>query len=189
MTADAPESAKDAPQSPPAPSPDTGASWAPETPSGGILERLGLHGVSEDEWWHEERRNACRGYLGTLLSWRVGDAARPTVKVAAHDLPWDLHKLLLEDIRQSWPWDDTIALWHRLSAMSAAARYGAEAVRTEVGNCLALGTCWDRLDAAAEAVHLCRLRDERAKIIKWMLSVAHSPESIEGGIRRLQEVK
>lgn len=180
----------DAPYSPPSTHPDTGAAWTPESPSQGILERLGgLHGVSDDEWWHEERRNACRAYLGTLLSWRVGDASRPTVKVAAHDLPWDLHKLLLADIRTCWPWDDTIALWVRLSCMDAAARFGAEAVRTEIGNCLALGSRWEALDFVADAVHLCRLRDERAKILKHALSVAHDADAVARDCERIKEVK
>lgn len=179
-----------APYSPPAAPPDSEPVWLPESPSAGILERLGgLSGVSDDEFWHEERRNACRGYLGTLLSWRVGDTARPTVKVETHDLPWDLHKLLLADIRECWPWEDVIALFVRLAAMTAAARYGAEAVRTEVGNCLALGASWEHLDAAAEAVHLCRARDERAKIIRHMLSVAHSAEAVERDCQRLREVQ
>jgi len=180
---------KDAPQSPPDAPIGSEGRWLPDSPSEGILERLGLHGVSEDDWWHEERRNACRGYLGTLLSWRVGEATRPTVRVEAHDLPWDMHKLLLADIRALWPWDDTIALLGRLGCGTAAARFGAEAVRTEVGNCLALGACWDKLDAAAGAVHLCRLRDERAKIIRHMLSVAHDADAVERDCQRLREVK
>ena len=101
----------------------------------------------------------------------------------------DLHRLLLADVRECWPWDDTIALLGRLSGMSAAARFGAEAVRTELGECLCLGSKYGEIDAVAEHVHFCRRRDERAKIIKRMLGVAHDPGEVAQLCARLGEVK
>lgn len=179
---------KDALGSPSAPPPDSEPVWLPVSPSGGILERLRGFQPADDEWWHEERRNACRAYLGSLLCWKPTD--RPgVVKVAGDDLNCDIHRLLLADIRECWPWDDTIALLGRLAAMSAAARFGAEYVRTELSDCLALGSDWTHLDAVAEAVHFCRRRDERAKILKHALGVAHSAEALAHDIQRLGEVR
>jgi hypothetical protein len=72
--------------------------------------------------------------------------------------------------------------------MRAAIRFGASAVRQELADCLALGADYAKIDVVAEAVHDCRRRDERAKIIRHMLGVAHSPEGVADGIRKLGEV-
>lgn len=141
-----------------------------------------------EEWWHEERRNACRAYLGTMLNWRAGDGPGK-VAVTAADLNCDIHRLLWADIRECFPWDDVLTLYGRLAAMSAGARFGAVQVRQELHDCLALGVEWEHLDAVAEAVHFCRRRDERAKIIRHMLGVAHSAEAVEADVQRLGEVR
>jgi hypothetical protein len=162
--------------------------WLPESPSGGILERLRGFSAADDEWWHEERRNACRAYLGTLLGWYAG-AANPSVSVGASDMNCDLHRLMLADLRANFPWADVIDLFGYLACGEAAARFGAVMVRQEWTDCLALGSRWCDLDAVAEAVHFCRRRDERAKLIKRMAGVAHSPEEVTRLCAILAEVR
>jgi hypothetical protein len=176
-----------APPSPLATAPDSEAAWLPASPSEGILGRLRGFSAADDEWWHEERRNACRAYLGTLLNWSAG-AANPSVAVGPHDLPSDLHKLMLADLRANFPWADVLDLYGALASATAAARFGAVPVREEWADCLALGSEWKHIDAVADAVHFCRKRDERAKIIKHMLGVAHSPEEVGHDCARLREV-
>lgn len=182
MTTGAPYTADVAP-------PGLGVAWLPGNAPEGILERLGSFGVGDDdEFWHEERRNACRAYLGTLLNWRPGDP-RPPVPVEPSDMNTDMHAMLLADIRDCAPWTDILQVFQRLAAMRAGARYGAESVRVELADCLALGDRWEHIGALAEAVHFCRRRDERAKVLRAALGAAHSPEAVEAAIAMLQAIK
>ena len=159
--------------------------WLPASPSGGILERSrrypeGVHGgdvATLDDWWHEERRNACRAYIGTVLNWRPGGVSGGG-PVTALDLNSDIHRMLLADIRANAPWTDVLALYGALAVGTAGARFGATAVREELYACLALGERWEDVDKVVENVHFCRRRDERAKFAQRMLGVAHSPDEV-----------
>ena len=175
-------------QSLPDPRDASEAAWLPAGPTGGILERLRGFSAADDEWWHEERRNACRAYLGTKLNWHPA-SPRQSVMVEPGDLHSDLHRAMLADLRLNFPWTDVIDLMAALSSGDAAHRFGAAAVRLEWADCMALGSEYKDVDVVAEAVHFCRRRDERAKIIKRLAGVAHSPEEVAELCARLAEVK
>lgn len=178
-----------APGSPISPSPGPEPSWLPESPSEGILERFSPHAVlGDDDFWHEERRNAARTYLGTKLGWTPA-GARQTVPVEPGDLHADLHRLMLADLRDCFPWTDVEDVLPALLWTRAGQRFGREAVKEEWATCLMLADKWEHIDAVARHVHFCRLRDERVRIIRHMLTVAHSAEAVEAACGRLREVR
>ena len=174
-------------------SPDPEAVWLPESPSRGILERLvALNDASMEalfDFWAEERRNAARAYLGTVMNWRPGMAHPAGPKVAPSDLGSRLHALLLDDLRTVAPCLDMPDTIGRMADLKAVEQYGEVHVRLELCDCLALGEKWKHAAEVAEAVHFCRRRDERAKILREALGKAHSPEAIEEACARLRGVK
>ena len=174
-------------------SPDPEAVWLPESPSPGILERLvELNDASMEaleDFWREERRNAARAYLGTVMNWRPGDKHPPGPKVSPSDLGDRMYAMLLDDLRTVAPCLDIPDTVARMADLKTVEAYGAAMVRMELCDCLALGEKWEHAAEVAEAVHFCRRRDERAKILREALGKAHSPEAIEDACARLREVK
>lgn len=169
------------------------ASWLPESPPAAILERLvALTDASMEalfDFWAEERRNAARAYLGTVMNWRPGMAHPAGPKVDPSDLGSRLHALLLDDLRTVAPCLDMPDTIGRMRDLKAVENYGEAHVRLELCDCLALGEPWERVAEMAEAVHFCRRRDERAKIAKHLLGVCHSPDEVDKCIQRLREVR
>ena len=169
------------------------ASWLPESPPAAILERLvALTDASMEalfDFWAEERRNAARAYLGTLMNWRPGMAHPAGPKVDPSDLGSRLHAMLLDDLRTVAPCLDMPDTICRMRDLKAVENYGEQHVRLELCDCLALGEPWERVAEMAEAVHFCRRRDERAKILREALGKAHSPEAIEQACANLRAVK
>lgn len=177
-----------APGTPCEPPPLPGVAWLPESPSRGILGSVGAY-PADNRWWDERRRNACREYLGTLMRWKAG-CPKAKVKVELYDLPRPLHQHFLAVIRECHPWADYAALQAAALAKLVDERGLNEvAVGEEWHDCLASGSEWANIDAAAEGVHACRRRDERAKIIQHMLEVAHDPDAVAADCKRLGEVK
>lgn len=173
-------------------SPDPEASWLPESPPAAILERLvALTDASMEalfDFWAEERRNAARAYLGTVMNWRPGMAHPAGPKVDPSDLGSRLHALLLDDLRTVAPCLDMPDTIGRMRDLKSVENYGEAHVRLELCDCLALGEPWERVAEMAEAVHFCRRRDERAKILRAALGAAHSPEAVEEAIQALRRV-
>ena len=140
------------------------------SPPAAILERL--RRADEDDW-HEERRNAERCYLGTLLCWSPSDF-RATVRIAPADMHFDLHRILLAEIRDAFPWTDA-SLMIALLPVCAGKRYAPQLVRDELAACYELALPFVEVDQAALAVLYHNARAARAKLIETMRGHAHDP--------------
>ena len=155
------------PDAPPAPE-ATEHGWSPPA---AILERL--RRADEDDW-HEERRNSERCYLGTLLCWSPSDF-RATVRIAPADMHFDLHRILLAEIRDAFPWTDASLLIVALAGGAASKRWNPQLVRDELAACYELALPFVEVDEAARAVMYHNARAARAKLIETMRGHAHDP--------------
>ena len=158
--------------------------WSPPTGilgahSGTVGDRAAerLARGDEDDW-HEERRNAERCYLGTLLLCQFRDGERATVKVELSDLHFDLHRILLSEIRKAAPWTDSDVLLTMLVGGAASGRYAPQLVREELADCMTLALPFSRVDEAAKGVHFHRARAERVRLLERMRSFAHDPATL-----------